>query len=190
MQKALTGTSADPYTIGGKPKFPSFDGQDSFKGEILHSSQLDDAQLEGKKVVIVGSGASGVEAAELAVSKKAKDIVVLARDDKWIIPRNTLFDILLALKPYGRQTPIAKLPEFFVRRFHYRNLDLAPREKGLFEGTPIVNDNFLRHVRQGLITYKRGDTDSFTTQGVKLNERERDSAKGDEGILRVETADV
>lgn len=34
-------------------------------------------------MVIVGSGASGVEAAELAVAKKAKDIVVLARDDKW-----------------------------------------------------------------------------------------------------------
>ena len=92
-------------------------GQETFNGQVLHSSQLDDAELEGKRVVIVGSGASGVEAAELCVTKKAKEAVVLARDDKWfvpslnlfehyltstlppccrIIPRNTVFDSLLA----------------------------------------------------------------------------------------------
>jgi dimethylaniline monooxygenase (N-oxide forming) len=40
---------------------------------------LDDADLEDKEVVIIGSGASGVEAAELAVNKKAKRTTVLAR---------------------------------------------------------------------------------------------------------------
>jgi len=40
---------------------------------------LDDVDLEGKTVVIIGSGASGVEAAELAVERKAKGITVLAR---------------------------------------------------------------------------------------------------------------
>lgn len=87
----------------GDPKLIELDGQDSFAGQIVHSSQLDDADLEGKKVVIIGSGASGVEAAELAVAKKARDVVMLARSDKWVIPRNTLVDILLSLQPFGRE---------------------------------------------------------------------------------------
>lgn len=40
---------------------------------------MDDVDFEGKTVVIVGSGASGVEAAELAVERKAKGITLLAR---------------------------------------------------------------------------------------------------------------
>lgn len=64
------------------------EGTEQFTGKIVHSSQLDEVNLEGKRVVIVGSGASGVEAAELAVNKNAEGkVVMLARDDKWIIPR-------------------------------------------------------------------------------------------------------
>lgn len=87
----------------GPPKMAEIRGQDTFHGKVLHSSSLDDAELKGKKVVIIGSGASGVEAAELAVGKGAKQVVVLARDDKWIIPRNTVFDVLLALQPFGKE---------------------------------------------------------------------------------------
>ena len=71
----------------GKPKWLQLPGQDKFKGKIVHSSQLDDVELTGKKVLIIGGGASGVEALELAVEKKAKQSIILARSDKWIIPR-------------------------------------------------------------------------------------------------------
>ena len=87
----------------GSPKPLALPGQSTFLGQILHSSQLDNARLKGKKVVIIGSGASGVEAAELSVEKGAKDVIVFARSDKWIIPRNTVIDILLSLQPFGRQ---------------------------------------------------------------------------------------
>lgn len=56
--------------------------------------------------------------------------------------------------------------------------------------TPIVNDEFLQHIRQGLITYKRGDTIEVTSQGVKINERPRQSKSGDQGIESIQTADV
>lgn len=72
-------------TIGscGPAKKASFPNQDAFRGPVVHSSGLDDAELADRKVVIVGSGASGVEAAELAILKGAKDVVLLARSDKW-----------------------------------------------------------------------------------------------------------
>jgi NADPH-dependent 2,4-dienoyl-CoA reductase/sulfur reductase-like enzyme len=57
----------------------------SYKGPVLHSSQLDHATpelLKGKTVVVIGSGASAVEAVETALERGAKKAVVLAREDK------------------------------------------------------------------------------------------------------------
>jgi dimethylaniline monooxygenase (N-oxide forming) len=50
-------------TVGtcGAPKKMELPEQDSFKGQVVHSSQLDDIDLTGKRVVCVGSGASAVE---------------------------------------------------------------------------------------------------------------------------------
>jgi hypothetical protein len=104
--------------------------------------------------VIIGSGASGVEAAELAMDKKAKRTTVLARfefmilssiafdvntrDDKWIIPRNILFDTTISAQPFGRQMPLSWIPETLLKVFHYQGAkDLVPSHIGLFEGTPV-----------------------------------------------------
>lgn len=57
-------------------------GKETYVGTLLHSSELDDAQLAGKRVVVVGSGASGVEAVETALARGAKDTVIIARQDK------------------------------------------------------------------------------------------------------------
>ena len=51
----------------GDPKMPHLPGQENFKGEIYHSSKLDGKTAEGKKVLIVGGGASAVEALEFVV---------------------------------------------------------------------------------------------------------------------------
>lgn len=56
--------------------------------------------------------------------------------------------------------------------------------------TPIVNDAFLQHIRDGLVTYKRGDTLEITPHGVRFNERERGSSPGSTGIETVIKADV
>lgn len=74
-------------TIGtcGAPNMIELKDQDKYGGRVVHSSNLDQLkpeEIKGKRVVVVGSGASGVEAAELAVAKGAGNIKVLARDDK------------------------------------------------------------------------------------------------------------
>lgn len=96
---------------------PKMAGSKKFKGLLVHSSKLDDVELTGKRVAIVGSGASAVEAAELAVNKSAQSATILARHDKWFIPRNFLVDCLLACQPLGRQTPLSFIPEFLIRKF-------------------------------------------------------------------------
>lgn len=57
----------------------------TYNGPIVHSSELDsldEGSVKGKTVVVVGSGASGVEAVETALQNGAKKCAILARDDK------------------------------------------------------------------------------------------------------------
>lgn len=76
----------------------------------------------------------------------------------------------------------------------YRDqIDLAPSAingKGLFESTPIVNNEFLQQVRNGSIDYKRGDISEITPQGVKFTQRGQDSKSGEAGDEFVVLADV
>jgi hypothetical protein len=59
-----------------------------------------------------------------------------------------------------------------------------------FLSTPIVNDEYLEHIRDGLITYKRCDTQKIVPSGIKIVERERGTKAGDEGKENLESADV
>lgn len=63
----------------GDPKMANLPGQDKFKGEIYHSSQLDGKDVKGKNVLIIGGGASAVEAMEFVGKQKAKKAKILAR---------------------------------------------------------------------------------------------------------------
>ena len=126
----------------GDPKMPHVPNQDAFRGEVYHSSGLDGKTAQGKKVVIIGGGASAVEALEFVVNTGAKSTSVLSRSEKWIIPRNALVDAILALNIFGQETAVSWIPESMLRIFFYRDLeDLAPPSKGLFTETPMVNSD-------------------------------------------------
>lgn len=166
-------------------------GQEKFKGVITHSSQLDDVELKGKNVLVIGGGASGIEALELAVEKGAKKPTILARSDKWIIPRATIVDALLALQPFGRETFLTFIPEFLLRKLHYRDLEekMAPSQ-GFYVDTPIVNSSALRHIRQGVADYHRGDVLDLNEDSVDFNFRKRNQKKEAKGKHMNFKADV
>jgi cation diffusion facilitator CzcD-associated flavoprotein CzcO len=69
----------------GDPKVPHLPDQEKFHGDIFHSSRLDGKDAKGKKVLIVGGGASAVEAMQWAVDTEADHISVLARSEKWYL---------------------------------------------------------------------------------------------------------
>lgn len=72
----------------GDPKTPHIAGQEKFKGDIFHSSELDGKQAKDKKVLVIGGGASAIEALEFVTHEQAEQTYILARSEKWIIPRN------------------------------------------------------------------------------------------------------
>jgi len=136
----------------GEPKMPHIPGQEKFKGDIFHSSRLDGKTAKGKKVLIIGGGASAVEALEFVVHTDVAETNVLARSDKWIIPRNPLVDILLALNIFGEETIFSWIPESLLRLFFYRDLkDLAPTEKGIFTDTPMVSSQ--NKIKQRILSH-------------------------------------
>lgn len=180
-------------TVGtcGKPKMIHLPGQENFKGKIVHSSQLDEVDFKGKNVLIVGGGASGVEALELAAAKGANKPTIIARSDKWIIPRTLVTDCILSLNPFGREMPLSIITEFLLKKLHYRDLSekMAPVE-GFYTGTPIVNDEILRLVREGKADYQRGDVIELKSNGIEWNARTRKQKKGTKGEKRFSKADV
>jgi cation diffusion facilitator CzcD-associated flavoprotein CzcO len=86
-------------------------GMDAFRGEVYHSSDLTGKNAKGKRMIIIGGGASAVEALEFAAEEGAEKVFVLARGEKWIIPRNSVIDMLLALNIFGQETILSWFPE-------------------------------------------------------------------------------
>ncbi|KAH7886593.1 hypothetical protein F5I97DRAFT_1808238 [Phlebopus sp. FC_14] len=149
---------------------------ETYQGPIIHSSQLDCATCEllrDKTVVVIGGGASAVEAVGTALSRGAARCVVMAREDKWIIPRNVIFDTFLAAQPFGREMPFSFLWERFLSAWQYHGVEELVPTKGIFTGTPVVNDEFIDHVRAGRCIYVRGDVLRLSRGGVVMNVRER-----------------
>ncbi|PSN64725.1 FAD/NAD(P)-binding domain-containing protein [Corynespora cassiicola Philippines] len=180
----------------GDPKMPTLPGQEKFKGEIYHSSELDGKSAKGKKVAIVGGGASAVEALEFVASEQAEHTNVLARSEKWIIPRNPVIDGLLALNVFGSETFLSWIPENILRIFFYRDLkDIAPPKnsgKGIFTETPMVNDQVLELVRSGKADWLRGDILGYDDSGtgLRFNKRAQGVPKGGPGVDKLIEADI
>lgn len=175
----------------GDAKMPHIPGMDKFKGEIYHSSDLTGKQAKGKKMIVIGGGASAVEALEFASDEEADKIYILARSDKWIIPRNPIVDILLSFNIFGGETAFSWFPELLLKKFFYRDLeDLAPSDKGLFTGTPMVNSDVMEKIRTGKAEWLRGDIKGFAEDGVKFSLRTKGVPAGGPGRETIVKGDM
>lgn len=68
-----------------RPKMPSVAGLDTFDGDTFHSAQWNhDVDLTGKRVVVVGSGASAVQVVP-AIADRVKDLTVVQRSPNWVM---------------------------------------------------------------------------------------------------------
>ncbi|EIW74200.1 flavin-binding monooxygenase-like protein [Coniophora puteana RWD-64-598 SS2] len=151
---------------------------EGFEGPVLHSSELDHVtadMVRGKTVLVVGSGASGVEAVETMLERGAGRCVMLARSDNWIIPRSVAFDVAFSSQPFWRWMPLRRVHgsfvwEWYLRKYQYHGVEaLMPKNKSIYSDTPIANDIFLNHVRAGRCTYLRGKTVRFTKRGALVD---------------------
>lgn len=67
--------------------FPNIEGIDAYEGHKIHSARWDhDYDFAGKKVAVVGTGASGVQIVPELV-KVAQSVKVFQRTPGWVLPR-------------------------------------------------------------------------------------------------------
>jgi cation diffusion facilitator CzcD-associated flavoprotein CzcO len=68
------------------PKYPKVRNLDKFKGPVIHSAQWDHSvDLKGKRVVLVGTGCSGVQVAT-ALADVVGEMIIVQRQPEHIIP--------------------------------------------------------------------------------------------------------
>lgn len=69
-----------------EPNYPTVDGLDRFQGPVIHSAQWDHSvDLSDKKVVLVGTGCSGVQVAS-EIADRVGELVIIQRQPEHILP--------------------------------------------------------------------------------------------------------
>ena len=92
----LTTEGGDLYTaravvsaVGGlvEPSTPNFAGMDEFSGAIMHTARWNhDVDLHGKKVVIIGTGASGIQVIP-SIAPYVDQLTVIQRSAPYVLPK-------------------------------------------------------------------------------------------------------
>ena len=71
-----------------EPRMPDIEGIDSFGGEIFHSARWDhDYDLSGKRVAVIGTGASAIQIVP-EIAERVAHLDVYQRTAPWVTPRN------------------------------------------------------------------------------------------------------
>ena len=83
------------YAAGYQPDFP---GQERFAGRIVHPQQWpEDLDCAGKRVVVIGSGATAVTLVP-ALAEKAAHVIMLQRSPTWMVARPSIDPIATRLR--------------------------------------------------------------------------------------------
>ena len=70
----------------GKPSIPPIDGLEDFAGPVYHTADWpDDAELAGRRVAVVGTGASAMQFVP-AVADTAQSLTIYQRSPQWAAP--------------------------------------------------------------------------------------------------------
>lgn len=69
-----------------RPKLPNIDGLDTFAGPLFHTAEWNhDVSLEGKRVAVIGTGASAMQLAR-TTAEAAERLLIFQRSPQWAIP--------------------------------------------------------------------------------------------------------
>lgn len=69
-----------------QPRAPHFEGQDTFAGRIVHSARWpDDLDLNGKRVAVIGTGASSMQLVP-AIADEVATLDIFQRSPQWVRP--------------------------------------------------------------------------------------------------------
>ena len=89
---------------------PSFKGSENFKGQIVHPQKWpDDLDYQGKRVVVIGSGATAVTLIP-SMAEKTEHITMLQRSPTYYVVRPNINPCLLYTSPSPRDKRQSRMP--------------------------------------------------------------------------------
>ncbi|MFD4355766.1 flavin-containing monooxygenase [Nocardia sp. NPDC058518] len=119
-------SAAGPWN---EPRLPEIPGLDEFPGEVFHSARWNhDYDLRGKRVAVVGSGASAVQFVP-AIQPDVAELHLFQRTAQWVLPK-------LDHRVPGFEKKV-------MRRFPFAHKALRSTEYALMEGLGVA----FRHPR-------------------------------------------
>ncbi|MFC4942943.1 flavin-containing monooxygenase [Pseudonocardia sp. GCM10023141] len=156
------------------PRMPDYPGLDTFTGEYRHSSTFRHArEFDGKRVLVVGGGNSGVDIA-CDAARNADAAFWSVRRGYRVIPKH-IFGVPLDvfINEGGRPPEGVTVPEdpsalIDALVGDLSRFGLPKADHAALESHPIVNDAIVHHLTHGDIAGKpdvarlRGDTVEFT----------------------------
>jgi cation diffusion facilitator CzcD-associated flavoprotein CzcO len=185
------------YRRGHTPEFP---GRENFRGDIIHPQFWpEDLDYSGKRVVVIGSGATAMTLVP-SMAEKAASITMLQRSPTYVASRpdrDRIANALRALLPERWAYAITRWKNVMLQQWLYRRTRTAPekvrewllgrvrRELGPdydvdTHFTPrydpwdqrlclIPNNDLLEAIRQGRASVVTDTIEQFTENGIRLD---------------------
>ncbi|GIF14682.1 flavin-containing monooxygenase [Actinoplanes teichomyceticus] len=184
------------YAAGYQPDFP---GLDEFRGRLVHpQSWPDDLDHTGKRVVVIGSGATAVTLVP-AMARDAAHVTMLQRSPTYVIPlpnRDVFADLARRVLPPAAANRVARAKNILVTQAFYQLARRHPKQvrrvlqavAGRFLGDPgyveehfkpyyepwdqrlcvIPNGDLFHAISSGRASVVTDHIDEFVPEGVRL----------------------
>ncbi|RWS24687.1 hypothetical protein B4U80_09456 [Leptotrombidium deliense] len=158
-----------------KPNIPTFPGQETFKGKILHThSYKTSTGFEDKVAVVVGIGNSGGDVA-VDLSYVCSQVYLVTRSGCWITHRVNLkgqpVDLIFGTRFVKRifslfsYNTVCSFLEYYANTFFNHELyGLKPKHR-IYGQHPTVNDSISKYIISGKILVRK-NIERFTENGV------------------------
>ncbi|MCJ8206780.1 NAD(P)/FAD-dependent oxidoreductase [Pseudomonas sp. RGM2987] len=123
------------FAVGqlNRPLIPAIPGIESFQGQAFHSAQWDhDTDWTGKRVAVIGTGASAVQFIPHLASTAA-DLKVFARTNNWLLPTPDLHERVCA----GAKWLLDNVPNYSL---WFRATAILPQSIGFLHAVTVDPD--------------------------------------------------
>ncbi|KFM74151.1 Dimethylaniline monooxygenase [N-oxide-forming] 5, partial [Stegodyphus mimosarum] len=158
------------------PKMAEFPGMEKFKGPIIHTHSLKGVhKFLNKKVLVIGIGCSGLDAAA-EISNVASQVYLSSRNGTWLLPRIGPFGLpfdyvilrrygTLMQKFFGWKFASWYLETFQLnKKFNHNLYNLCPEYPALAKD-PAINDLLPAKLVSGSVKLRK-NVKCFTEKGV------------------------
>ena len=127
--------SAAGYYNFDKGHTPHFEGREDFTGDIIHPQHWpDNYDVSGKRIVVIGSGATAVTLVP-NLAQTAAHVTMLQRSPTWIASRpdtDWIADIFRKILPEKLAYRVTRAKNIAYTRFIYQSAQKKPKKMGDF----------------------------------------------------------